>query len=422
MVDRRPRMIVRCASVGDVVAAVRTARELGPRDRRALRRAQRRSGCAVPDGGLMIDLTPDGRRPGRPGRAPAPGSRAARCSARSTAPPQAHGLATTAGNVSHTGVGGLTLGGGMGWLARQYGLACDNVVVVRGRHRRRRGRPGQPRPSTRTCSGGCAAAAATSASSPSSSSGCTRSARGRWSPSYDLRRSTDAAAGAARLARPERRRRRGRRPSPRRVGGDGRLTVGFVWVGDPASGVGCCRRCARSAARSRRGSRELSYVELQTRDDTAGGHALPPLLQGPLPAGVPGRGDRGVPAARDATDGSGDGLPGVGLQALRRRDRRRARRRDARSATAARCSSSAPAAAGPTRPRTTTGWPPPGPRPPRSSRTPAASTSTRSATRAPRASARAYPPAKLARLTALKDAYDPDNVFHLNQNIRPSAG
>src|SRR6185437_15759806 len=126
LVDRRPAMIVRCASVADVVTAVRTARDL---DLEIGIRCGGHSalGFAVPDQGVMIDLSPMGGVRVDPVRRRAWVQGGALLGALDSAA-QRYGLATTAGNVSHTGVGGLTLGGGMGWLARQYRLTCDNVI------------------------------------------------------------------------------------------------------------------------------------------------------------------------------------------------------------------------------------------------------------------------------------------------------
>jgi FAD/FMN-containing dehydrogenase len=125
MVDRRPGLIARCTSADDVAAAIRHGRDASL-DIAVKCGGHSVLGLAVPEGGLMIDLTPMGEVRVDPERrrASVQGGSLLRTLDRSTEP---HGLATTAGNVSHTGVGGLTLGGGMGWLARQFGLACDNV-------------------------------------------------------------------------------------------------------------------------------------------------------------------------------------------------------------------------------------------------------------------------------------------------------
>ncbi|WP_307610170.1 FAD-binding oxidoreductase [Pseudarthrobacter sp. W1I19] len=126
MIDRRPAAVLRVSQVADVMAAVRFARGLD------IEVALRGGGHSAPgfgtvDGGLVLDLS------ARRGVRVDPAARTARVEPGATWADYNHathafGLASTGGLVGSTGVAGLTLGGGIGYLARKYGLACDNLV------------------------------------------------------------------------------------------------------------------------------------------------------------------------------------------------------------------------------------------------------------------------------------------------------
>ncbi len=128
MHDRRPALIVQCAGTGDVIDAVKFARAHGLLV--SVRGGGHNvAGTSVADRGMMIDLSPmRGIRvdPERRTASVQPGATWADVD-RET---QTFGLVVPGGNISTTGVAGLTLGGGMGWLRRKLGMSCDNLLAA----------------------------------------------------------------------------------------------------------------------------------------------------------------------------------------------------------------------------------------------------------------------------------------------------
>jgi FAD/FMN-containing dehydrogenase len=409
MIDHRPKLIVQCASVHDVVTAVRHAREhdleIGVRCG-----GHNIAGLAVPDGGLMIDLTPLRRVTVDPVTRRARVQGGAMLGALDRAA-QSFGLATTAGNVSHTGVGGLTLGGGMGWLARQHGLACDNVVSC----------------TVVTADGDVVRASADERPDlfwglrgGGGNFGIVVEFEFRLHPvgtralavelTFPLDRAGAALRGWRDLAEEAAR----QATLTAGISAD-TATLGYVWVGDPGAGRAMLPALRSIGEPDGEVVRELSYTELQTRDDSIEGHTrrrywkghyLPELSDGAI----------GALVDRDPADPT---LPGVSLQAYGGAiadiddDATAFSHRRTRFEYVAAVGWSDPAedglrmgaarqAAAKLEPFATGAY------------VNALSDEGALGVR------RAYSEAKRARLTAVKDAYDPDNVFHLNHNIVPT--
>ncbi|MGC4936988.1 FAD-binding oxidoreductase [Kribbella sp. DT2] len=401
MIERRPAVIARCASTAEVAAAVRYGRsrslEIGVRCG-----GHNIAGLAVPDGGLMIDLTPMGAVRVDPVRRLAWVQGGALLGELDRAA-QEHGLATTAGNVSHTGVGGLTLGGGMGWLARRYGLACDNVVSYE----------------VVTADGEVVRAAADE--NPELFWGL-RGGGGNFGivTSFEFRlhavgTSTvvadfafSADEGFAVLA--------GWRElsatAPREatftayVAGDV-VRVGFVWVGDPVAGASLLPALRGLGSVVEEDVREMSYLTLQTRDDNVQGHRYRRYWKGHYFTSLPDEALRallrnpGIGASLQSYGGAIADVPDADA-AFGHRDTAfefvTATRWEDPADDAERIATVRAYAAG-LEPYASGAY---------------VNTLNGEPVR------RAFPAAKLARLRALKTVWDPANVFHLNQNISPS--
>ena len=413
MIDRRPRYIVQCADTDDVARAVRFATEheleLGIRCG-----GHGIVGHAVPDGGIMIDLRPMGRVRVDPAARRALVQGGAMLGALDRAS-QLYGLATTAGNVSHTGVGGLTLGGGMGWLARRHGLACDNVVgfevvVASGE--------------TLTVDADSHAELFWALKGGGGNFGVVTRFEFSLHPEPGRALAVECHVPVAEAAPAMRRWRDLSRSAPREATftatiSGATVSLGFVWVGDPTAGERLAQEFIREldavGGPVAHVVEHQSYLELQSREDDLEAHHWRRYWKGHY---FDELGDELIDALLER---DGELLPDVSLQAyggaiagvadgataFSHREtafefvaasRWRDADEDERRMGAAR------------------GY---------------AGTLDRFARGAyvnvlgddgEAGIRRAYRPDKLARLTAVKDAYDPGNTFHLNQNIRPSAG
>ena len=421
MIDKRPRVIAACETPADIRSALDRAREDGLEV--AVRSGWPRRGRAVHQ-----RRRPGHRRPGHDehrNRCDRPTARVGGgCTwADFDAAAQQHGLATTGGRVSTTGVAGLTLGGGSGWLERRHGLACDNLValeLVTADGREIRADDTQHQDLLWASKGG----GGTSASSRRSSSRCTRS--DRPSSADCMAWPADAADEVARAYRDW------AEDAPDELGSGLVMLVGppedfipahlqnqpmvaiaVMWSGDDAEGAALVQ-VMRDLEPDLDLVGPMPYVQLQSMIDDPPG--LPAVLERGLPRLLPRRGPRRVPRRRPEPHLPADPAPVAALGWCAGQDRRGRHP----NGPARRPLGDPPFAtwADPADDEINIAWV----RAYRASNAPFTTGGVYLNFIGDEGEERinaAFGAAKLERLAAIKAEYDPANVFAGNQNIRP---